>query len=307
MPRTSPTIEGIEPDLLFDEAFLRQLGLLEVIARRFARGEQRGERRTSRRGSGVEFADHRPYVPGDDIRRVDWGILGRLDQTLVRQYEEEEDLPVHLLCDLSASMRTQDDAKLRLALQTAAAVAFISLAGLDRVSVTATAGDQLQVLPSTRGKAQFLRILRFLKDAPRGGGTDLRAAVRRFCASHRQAGVVVFVSDFYDLNGASEALAMLRHRRHQVTCVQILDAREYDSASLTARGDLSLDDVETRARTEVTISTETLLAYQRAHTRFCEALARDCRQRGIAYVRADARTPLRALILEVLRRGGLLR
>lgn len=307
MPRVSSTLEGLEPDLLFDEAFLRQLGLLEVIARRFARGEQRGERRTSRRGSGVEFADHRPYVPGDDIRRVDWGILGRLDQTLVRQYEEEEDLPVHLLCDLSSSMRTHEDAKLRLALQAAAAVAYVSLAGLDRVSVTVSAGEQFVALPAVRGKAQFLRVLRFLKDAPRGGGTDLRAAVRRFCARYDQPGVVVFLSDFYDLHGASDALARLRHHRHQTTCVQILDAREHDPAVMTARGDLSLDDVETRSRTDVTMSTDTLAAYQRAHARFCDALAGDCRRRGVTYVRADARMPLRTLILDVLRLGGVLR
>ena len=76
---------------VFDESFMRQLELLQVVARRLLRGRQRAERKTKKVGSGLEFADHREYSPGDDIRNVDWGVLARLDQTLVRLYEEDED------------------------------------------------------------------------------------------------------------------------------------------------------------------------------------------------------------------------
>ena len=82
---------------IFDDEFLRQLELLQVIARRLIRGRQRAERKTKKVGSGLEFADHREYSPGDDIRNVDWNVLARLNQTLVRLFEEDEDLPLRIV------------------------------------------------------------------------------------------------------------------------------------------------------------------------------------------------------------------
>ena len=115
--------DRVVDDELFDEEFMRQLELLQVIARRLMRGRQRAERKTRKVGSGLEFADHREYSPGDDIRNVDWNVLVRLNQTLVRQYEEDEDLPLRLIVDVSESMAARGGQKLRLAKRIAAALA----------------------------------------------------------------------------------------------------------------------------------------------------------------------------------------
>ncbi|MGB1699236.1 MAG: DUF58 domain-containing protein, partial [Nannocystaceae bacterium] len=219
MDHTASPLHEISADKLFDEAFLGQLRALAIVARRIVSGRHRGERKTMKTGTGIEFADHRPYAHGDDIRNVDWGALARLNHVLVRQYEEDEDLPVHLLCDGSASMSTGHGAKYLLALRIVAALGYIGLANLDRVGVTVASASHYARLPPTRGRSQFSRVLDFLRGVPGGGDTDLRAVARRVVAETRRPGVIVLVSDFYDMEGASAALAMLRHRRHQVVCV----------------------------------------------------------------------------------------
>src|SRR3972149_6374468 len=90
--------------MLFDESTLRKLNQLTLIASRVRAGAIKGERRSSRRGSSVEFADYRNYIPGDDLRRLDWNIFARLDRPFIKLLEEEEDMAVHLLVDASRSM-----------------------------------------------------------------------------------------------------------------------------------------------------------------------------------------------------------
>src|SRR5512137_536165 len=121
---------------LFSESFLRQLERLALLYRRAAAGPLQGERRSPRRGQSVEFADFRPYAPGDDFRRIDWNAYARLERFFLKLFVEEEDLTVHLLVDASLSMDWGQPNKLHYALQAAGALGYIALAGLDRVTVT---------------------------------------------------------------------------------------------------------------------------------------------------------------------------
>src|SRR5271156_500930 len=118
---------------LFDDEFQRKLEYLALVSRRMFAGRLRAERRTKKSGSGVEFADHREYQPGDDFRYLDWNIYQRFDRLLVRLYEEEEDLAIYFIIDASASMAFGDGKKLRYAKRVAAALASVGLANLDRV------------------------------------------------------------------------------------------------------------------------------------------------------------------------------
>ena len=102
------TLPTRRPDLLFDRDFLHRLERLRVVVRRTAPGGLRGEHRAHRRGRGIEFSDYRPYVPGDDMRDVDWLAYLRLDRLLLRLFEEQGDLPVYLLLDASRSMIEPD-------------------------------------------------------------------------------------------------------------------------------------------------------------------------------------------------------
>jgi len=292
---------------VFDESFMRQLELLQVVARRLLRGRQRAERKTKKVGSGLEFADHREYSPGDDIRNVDWGVLARLDQTLVRLYEEDEDLPLRLCVDVSTSMLSRGGRKFIYAQKVAAALAYVGLAGLDRVGMTCMSRSVHQTLPAVRGKGRIFRMFDFLRTVDLGGETDLRGGCTRVLAESRQPGVTVVLSDFYDLHGAFEGLNMLRFRKHEPVCIQIVDPVEADPRGTTVRGDVTLVDVEGAARRDLTLSPDVLRRYAAAHEQFCTELESKCRSRGIPYFRASIDTPFDDLVLRVFRQGGVLR
>ncbi|HET9416738.1 MAG TPA: DUF58 domain-containing protein, partial [Candidatus Limnocylindria bacterium] len=119
----------------FDEAFLRRLEQLELASRRLTAGRMKGERRSVRRGQSVEFADYRTYAMGDDLRQLDWNAYARLERLFVKLFVEEEDVTVHLLVDASRSMDYGQPNKLDAARRAAAALGYLGLASMDRVSI----------------------------------------------------------------------------------------------------------------------------------------------------------------------------
>src|SRR5512138_628234 len=153
-------------DRLFSEAFLRRLERLALVARRASAGQTQGERRSPKRGQSVEFSDFRPYVAGDDFRRIDWNAYARLERFFIKLFVEEEDLAVHLLVDTSWSMRWGSPQKLWYAARVAGALGYIALAGLDRVTVTAVGrniSNGAGYFPPHRGKRQALALFNFLQ------------------------------------------------------------------------------------------------------------------------------------------------
>src|SRR6201996_7547014 len=133
--RTPKAEKRASDDDLFDDEFQRKLDYLALVSKRVFAGRMRAERRTKKSGSGVEFADHRDYQPGDDFRYLDWNVYQRFDRLLVRLFEEEEDLAIYFVLDTSASMAFGGGAKLRYAKKVVAALAYVGLANLDRVSI----------------------------------------------------------------------------------------------------------------------------------------------------------------------------
>ncbi len=305
--KAAPSLETGDEGELFDEAFLARLELLQVVARRVFRGRTRAERKSRKVGSGLEFADHREYSPGDDIRNLDWNVLMRLGQTLIRLYEEDEDLPIRIAVDVSSSMGSRGGRKLRYAQQVAAALAYVGLANLDRVGITCMSGQIHSSLPAVRGKGRIFRVFDFLKGTERGGPTDLRAACKRIAAESAQPGLTVVISDFYDLDGAFDGLNLLRFRKHEPIAIQVLDPVECRPEMTGLRGDVRLIDCEGDGETDVTITPATLRDYAAAHERFCDALAQACRSRGVPYFRAEIDVPFDELVLRMFRLGGLLR
>lgn len=292
---------------IFDDEFLRQLELLQVIARRLIRGRQRAERKTKKVGSGLEFADHREYSPGDDIRNVDWNVLARLNQTLVRLFEEDEDLPLRIVVDVSESMLTKDGLKFVYAQKIAAALAYVGLAGLDRVGMTVMSNTVHETLPAIRGKSRIFRVFEFLRNSKRGGPTNIYAGCKRVAAQSSLPGVTVVISDFYDLEGAFDGLNLLRFRKHEVVAIQVTDPIEANPEDTGLRGDVSLVDIEGGSARDVTLSSALLEAYAEAHERFCKTLENKCRARGMPFFRASTAEPFDDLVLRVFRMGGVLR
>ena len=146
----------------FDSEFLKKLEYLYIVSKKIFAGRIKAERRSTRRGVSVEFADYRNYTAGDDFRYIDWNAFARLDELLLKLYEEREDLHIYFLVDASQSMTYGEPQKLLYAKRVAAALAYISLSNLDRVSITAFTDQDLNRLPTERGKGKIFTLLDFL-------------------------------------------------------------------------------------------------------------------------------------------------
>ena len=176
---------------LFDSEFLARLEYLALVAKRIVRGELRADRITKKRGAGVEFADFREYIPGDDFRYIDWNAYARLGQLLLKMYEEEQDLHVYFLLDTSHSMDTGDPSKLRYGKQLVAALAYIALSNLDRAGISMFAGELVGEIPVARGKSRIMSMLQFLEDAnSTGEDTNLVHSIDAFLHRARRRGVI---------------------------------------------------------------------------------------------------------------------
>jgi len=300
--RRTPESGAVTVDL-FDEEFLRKLSTLALMSRRAVSGFRRGERRSKKRGSGVEFADHRAYVAGDDIRFLDVGVYQRFGKLLLRLFEVEEDLSIYFLIDTSLSMATQGSAKLNQAVQVAAALAYVGLSGLDRVSVT-TLGEKVSGrLPPTRGKQRVFHVLKFLSQIKAEGRTQLAPALKSFIAQNKRRGMAVLLSDLFDPEGFEAGINVLRFNKFDPVVLQLVDERDFDGR-LT--GDLRLVDIETGDSREVSMTpqVEKKLSLETANRQ--RAIEKFCASRGVPHFVVDVRKPFDEVVLSVLRAGGLL-
>ena len=291
-------------DLLFDDAFQRKLETLAIVSRRVFAGRLKAERRSSKRGSGVEFADHREYTAGDDFRFVDWNVYQRLGKLLVRLYEEEEDLSVYFLIDCSSSMGFGDGRKFDQARRLAAALAYVGLAKLDRVTIVALQADGSSRMPTTRGKGQVFKVFDFLRGLQPEGETDLGARVTQFVAAHKRRGLAVLISDLYDPQGFENGINVLRYNKFEPYVIHIVDPTE---AIPRLQGDVQIRDCETGASREVTVPDGLLRRLAQAMRDYHQEIDRFCARSQVTYFPADVNTSFDELVLNVFRHGGFLR
>jgi uncharacterized protein (DUF58 family) len=289
---------------LFGDEFQHKLEMLAIVSRKVFAGRMRADRRSKKQGSGVEFADHRDYVPGDDFRYVDWNVYQRFSRLLVRLYEEEEDLSIYFLIDASASMGFGQGRKLDQARRLAAALAYVGLSNLDRVTVVSLADRVVSRMPTTRGKGRIFKVLEFLEKMSPGGPTDLAEALRTFVAQHKRRGLAVLISDLYDPAGFEAGINVLRYNKFEPYVLHIVDPSE---ARPDLHGDVVIYDCETGEEREVTVTEPLLRRMQLAVADYSHQIEHFCTSRQVPYFSADVDTPFEELVLSLFRRGGFLR
>ncbi len=294
----------IEKADLFDDEFQRKLETLAIVSRRVFAGRMRAERRTKKKGSGIEFADHRDYAPGDDFRSVDWNVYQRFARLLVRLYEEEEDLSIYFIVDCSTSMGFGDGKKFDQARRLCAALAYVGLANLDRVTIVGTAEEVVARMPTTRGKARIFKVFNFLRNLHTAGQTDLRDSLKTFVAQHKRRGLAVLISDLYDSAGFERGINVLRYNKFEPYVLHIVDPQE---AHPDLKGDVRIYDCETGDEREITVTQKMLERMERAWKEYCEEIELFCTKHQVPYFIADVNTPFDDLVLQVFRRGGFLR
>ena len=280
---------------------MRRLEQLELASRRITAGRLKGERRSIRRGQSAQFADFRNYTPGDDLRQLDWNVYARLDRLFVKLFVEEEDVTVHVLVDGSRSMNFGSPNKLDFARRAAAAVAYLGLAHLDRVSVAFLGEGRATPLPPLRGKRRVFEVFRFL-EAPRSERlTGLAAAARDYAARIRGTGPLLLISDLLD-PGYEAALRHLAATRCQLSVLHVLAPEELDPM---LEADARLVDVESGAAVEVSADDDLIERYRGRLSAWQDELAEFCGRRGGAYVALSSDLPLADLLFDVLRRRGV--
>jgi uncharacterized protein (DUF58 family) len=296
MPATE--INLLPPDLL------AQLERLELVTRKVFRGRMKGERRSKRKGQSVEFADFRSYVPGDDLRSIDWNLYARLDKLIVKLFLEEEDLHFYVLIDDSRSMDFGEPTKLEYAKQLAAALGFVGLVRTDRVRIETLSQSLRQHGPVLRGRRSVWRMLDQLNAIEAGESVSLAEGVKNFCLRNTGRGVVVLVSDLMDKSGYEAGLRYLVSQRMDVYVIHLLSQEEIDP---DVKGDLKLVDCEDEDIAEITVSAPLLARYKSTLQAFTGGAQEFCSRRGMNYLLANNQTPVKDLIANYLRRRGLVR
>jgi len=287
--------------LRFEDDFLKKLEYLHVVSKQAFAGQNRADRLTPKRGRGLEFADHRPYAPGDDYRHIDWKAYKRLNRLLLRLFDEERDLSIYLMLDTSRSMA--EPAKFDQARRIVAALCYIGLVHLDRMLILPFGRGLRQESTPGRGKGRIFRVFEMLERLEAAGPTDLRESFKEFASRPRQLGLTVIVSDFLDPGGFEQGLKILRTLGHDVFVVHVASQADRDAGAF---GDVRFVDTETGDRREIEVTPRLAAAYRAAWEAHASELEHFCGRYNITYLRADAERPFEDVVLKAFRQGRFL-
>jgi len=288
----------------FDEGFLARLERLHLIAKRVSSRGSPGVRPSRRLGDGLEFADHRAYAPGDDVRFMDWPYYARMERLLLRLFHEHSEAEVAVLLDASGSMAPGGEAAtFDYARRAAAALAYVAMGSLERVTVLPFAERLGPGLRTGRNRRQVLELLDFLAALKPAGRTCLGECVERFARGGTGPAIVLIVSDLLDCqDDLSDALARLQQRSCDVTVVHV----QAPAAVEMPEGPVLLVEAETGTRMSLTAAPEVLESYRARRAEFARGCERTCLSRGATYVPAPTDVPFERLVLHTMRQAGVL-
>ncbi len=269
---------------LLDPFEVAQLGGLEIVAEGVVEGFLAGLHRSPFRGFSVEFAEHRPYEAGDELRYVDWRMLARSDKLFVKQYEEETNLRSMIVLDASASMNWSGMerrlTKLAYGKRLAAAIALVFLRQRDATGFIGFDEEVRCLVPARARRQQWWMLLNAVHNLEAGGGTAAEDALRRVTGLLRRRGLVVFISDLlFDRDLALLAMQYLRHRGHQVLVFHVMDRAEL---FLEGPPEARFEDLETGDLVSAR-PRDLRAAYNETVRRAIDAWRTQCRRSGIAY------------------------
>jgi len=283
---------------LLSPALMARLESLQLSSRHRLVGKFGGEHKSKRYGNTVDFADFREYHPGDDFRRIDYHVLARLDQVLIKLFEADDEITVRLLIDTSASMSI--GGKMLQAKRLCAALGFVALSAHDSVSVHTfpTRGTA----PRFAGRGSVPAFLDYVGALEATGMTPFAEAAGQLLSRSSLPGLTVLASDL--LTHEWRSLVQLRAAGSDVTILHILCEEDLEP---DFSGDLELVDRELGDRLTVSVTDDVAGAYRDRVRRWREDVAAVTRGTGASYVGVDARDDLETLLLQSWRSAGVLR
>lgn len=286
-----------------DPAVLSKMKGLGLKARLIVEGFVSGLHKSPFHGFSVEFAEHREYVPGDDLRYVDWKVFGKTDRYYLKQYEEETNFGCHLLVDCSESMAYQSEgaamSKVEYARHVAASLAWLVVQQRDAAGLATFDTGVSNFLRASSAPSHLRQLIHLMETAPAKGETALGPILHDLAERIRKRGVVILLSDLFD---DPESLMMglkhFRHRKHDVTVMQVIDPAEQDfpfEDPTLFKGLESLPEqmAEPKALRK---------AYQREFDGFLKDVRRGCRDLSMDYVLLRTDMPLGVALSSFLSR-----
>jgi uncharacterized protein (DUF58 family) len=217
--------------ITFDPSSLAKYGRLTMVARTVVEGFLTGVHKSPYKGFSVEFAEHRQYYPGDEIRHIDWRVYGKTDRYYIKEYEEETNLKVHLLVDASGSMayRGRHLSKFQYAQYIAGSLAYLMLHQLDAVGLVTHDTRVRQLIAPRANSKHLLHILHALEETQPGGETGMAPLWHELADQLKQRGMLIILSDcFEQIAPLVRALQHFRHRRHEIILFHILAPEELE-------------------------------------------------------------------------------
>jgi uncharacterized protein (DUF58 family) len=269
-----------EEHKFLDPAVLNRLMHLTLMARSPMEGSVSGLHKSPHRGSSVEFAEYRNYVPGDDIRRLDWRVFARTDRFFLKEFEAETNLRCYFVLDCSGSMKFGN--KLHYAKCLLATMAYIAAHQGDAVGLICVGGKSLLEIPPRRNPAHLKLIFEMLEKAEARGHTDLAPALHDLAEKVRRRALVMVISDFFcELGPLLNAFQHLRFQKHDMAIFQLLDRAELDF-----QFDRPVRFVDLESSLSIVTEPSTIRdEYLRQFGLFLEALRDGCHEFGADYRR----------------------
>jgi uncharacterized protein (DUF58 family) len=285
-----------------DAKSIERVSRLDVRARLVVEGFLTGQHKSPYNGFAIEFAGHREYVPGDELKHIDWRVWSKTDRLYIKEYEEETNLKCHLLLDCSRSMRYGDKAatawsKFDHAATAAAATAYLLQQQQDSVGLVTFNTKIDRVLPPSAHPSQLKRLLNELEQVAPDDKTDVSGLFLQLASQIRKRGIVVLISDlFLDLETLRESLRQFRLRRHEVIVFHVLHEDEltfpFEDTTLfrgmEADAELQTDPKALRR------------SYLEIFGRYLENVRKLCSSQGVDYVQLNTAEPLDAALAAYL-------
>jgi len=291
-------VRYLKPDVV------AQLANMELRARLVVEGFLTGLHKSPYHGFSVEFTEHRPYMPGDEIKHIDWKAFAKTDRYYIKQFEEETNLKTYLIMDASGSMGFGSGGRLtksRYASYVAAALAYLMIQQRDAVGLTIY-DEAVRVSLWPRATPSYLRsILAELEGLQTGNKTGTAASLNAVAERIKRRGLVVVISDLFDDPGkVMTALKHFRSRGNEVIVMQVLDPLE---RSFAFEGEAVFRDMETQEEL-MTQPYHIRRAYQQTMREFLDGYRRECRENNIDHVLLDTATPFDKALFEYLKKRG---
>jgi uncharacterized protein (DUF58 family) len=284
----------LQPDVV------AKLSNMELVARLVVEGFITGLHKSPFHGFSVEFAEHRQYMPGDEIKHIDWKIYGKTDRYYIKQYEEETNLKSYIILDTSRSMAYASEgrmSKLDYASYITAALAHLMVQQRDAVGLTMYDENIRLYMPPHATKTYLKEILRQLEIVQPGTATHTASSLHEIAERIKRRGLVIIISDFFDdPKEVMSAFKHFRHKKNEVIVMQVLDPLE---RSFAFGSDAIFKDMESGEEL-TTQPWHIQKAYRTEMKKFLDSYKKGCRENNIDYVLLDTATPFDVALFEYL-------